>query len=156
MTPTAFVGGGQLGYNAQFGQFVVGLGDPTCSGRTSEADRYGPSAACRSAPRPIVDYFGTVRARAGVAFDRTLVFATGGFAYGGSDVVVPGFGSDDNTHFGWTVGAGAEYAITKNPTTSHLQRASTSTPTSTAETPCASQASPRSRPAPSSRPSVRA
>ncbi len=29
-----------------------------------------------------LDYFGTVRGRLGYAFDRTLVYATGGFAYG--------------------------------------------------------------------------
>ena len=29
-----------------------------------------------------IDWFGTVRARAGFAFDRALIYATGGFAYG--------------------------------------------------------------------------
>jgi outer membrane immunogenic protein len=30
-----------------------------------------------------VDFFGTVRGRVGIAFDRTLIYGTGGFAYGG-------------------------------------------------------------------------
>lgn len=112
-----FVGGGQLGYNVQFGQFVVGL-ETDLQWMGFEAGR---SAAGIAAGLPVgseasLDYFGTVRARAGVALDRALIFATGGFAYGGSDVVVPGFGSDDNTHVGWTVGAGAEYAFTNNLT----------------------------------------
>jgi outer membrane immunogenic protein len=47
------------------------------------------------------DWFGTVRARAGVAFDRALIYATGGFAF-----------ADDST--GWTVGGGVEYAFTNN------------------------------------------
>ena len=44
------------------------------------------------------DWFGTVRARAGVAFDRVLVYATGGVAY-----------TEDKA--GWTVGGGAEWAL---------------------------------------------
>ena len=47
------------------------------------------------------DWFGTVRARAGVAFDRVLVYATGGLAY-----------TDDNT--GWAVGGGVEWALPVN------------------------------------------
>ncbi|MCJ2064729.1 porin family protein, partial [Methylobacterium sp. J-088] len=37
-----------------------------------------------TAPRGLssLDYFGTVRGRLGYAFDRTLVYGTGGFAYG--------------------------------------------------------------------------
>lgn len=108
-----FVAGGQLGYNVQLGQFVVGLetdlqwtnfdagpGVGILAGTTSEAE---------------LDYFGTVRARGGFAFDRALVYGTGGLAYGRSNVSIPGF-SDDNMHLGWTIGAGAEYAFTNNLT----------------------------------------
>ena len=42
-----------------------------------------------------------MRARAGVAFDRALIYATGGFAFA------------DNAS-GWTVGGGLEYAFTNN------------------------------------------
>lgn len=109
-----FVGGGQLGYNAQFGQFVVGL-ETDLQWMGVDADRTVVGGLPVGSEASL-DYFGTVRARAGVALDRTLVFATGGLAYGGSDVAVAGFGSDDNTHVGWTVGAGAEYAFTNNLT----------------------------------------
>ncbi len=94
-----FVGGAQVGYNYQIGSFVVGLegdiqyadfgseGAFVVDGTTYDLDRS--------------DWFGTVRARAGVAFDRALIYATGGFA----------FADDAN---GWTVGGGVEYAFTNN------------------------------------------
>ena len=44
------------------------------------------------------DWFGTLRARAGVAFDRVLIYATGGLAY-----------TDNNT--GWVAGGGVEWAL---------------------------------------------
>ncbi|HEY8384366.1 MAG TPA: outer membrane beta-barrel protein [Microvirga sp.] len=123
-----FVGGGQLGYNLQFGSFVVGLetdlqyadlgGNRRDFGFTPGAPYFGAGGGAA------LDYFGTVRARAGVAFDRALVYATGGFAYGGGDnntgcffgtTFVASCGSND-TATGWTLGAGVEYAVTNNLT----------------------------------------
>jgi outer membrane immunogenic protein len=54
-----------------------------------------------------------VRARAGWAFDRALVYATGGLAYG---EVNNGFSSSDDVSVGWTIGGGVEYAFTNNLT----------------------------------------
>jgi outer membrane immunogenic protein len=105
-----FVGGGQIGYNYQFGSFVVGL----------ETDLQFADMGDRIA----LDYFGTVRGRAGVAFDRLLVFGTGGFAYGGGNnnngcfvgaTFVTDCGGND-TATGWTAGGGVEYAFTNNLT----------------------------------------
>ncbi|MGO4707494.1 outer membrane protein, partial [Microvirga sp. 2MCAF38] len=59
------------------------------------------------------NYFGTVRVRAGYAFDRALIYATGGFAYG--DVGGNSFNSS-SSNGGWTVGGGVEYAFTNNLT----------------------------------------
>jgi outer membrane immunogenic protein len=67
-----------------------------------------------------LNYFGTVRGRLGYAFDRTLIYATGGFAYGGGDTNnnnVDGLfnatgGNQDEFKFGWTVGGGVEFAFT--------------------------------------------
>jgi outer membrane immunogenic protein len=103
-----FLGGGQIGYNYQIGSFVVGV----------EADIQGIATDDNEAvfiPGPgfaggtfvpgefedAADWFGTVRLRAGVAFDRFLVYATGGLAY-----------TEDNT--GWTVGGGVEWALPVN------------------------------------------
>ena len=64
------------------------------------------------------DYLASLRGRVGYAFDRTLIFATGGVAFTqfsaeadfGNNV---SFNADQN-FTGWTVGAGAEYAFTNN------------------------------------------
>jgi len=85
-----FVGGGQIGYNYQIGAFVLG----------AEADLQWADVGNRFGSDSN-DWFGTVRARAGVAFDRVLVYATGGFAF-----------SDDPT--GWSVGGGVEWALPAN------------------------------------------
>ncbi|WP_418294817.1 outer membrane protein [Microvirga ossetica] len=104
-----FVGGAQIGYNYQIGSFVVGLetdiqyadigGDTTLPGLDSHDDDD--------------NWFGTVRGRAGYAFDRALIYATGGLAYG---KISNGFSNSDDTNVGWTLGAGVEYAFTNNLT----------------------------------------
>ena len=94
-----FVGGAQAGYNYQIGSFVVGV-----EGDIQYADFGGASYVIPGVGTfddNSDDWFGTVRARAGVAFDRALIYATGGFAF-----------ADDRN--GWTVGGGLEYAITNN------------------------------------------
>ena len=66
-----------------------------------------------------IKYFGTVRGRLGVAFDRLLVFGTGGFAYADTDAYVNSAsygitGSRNNFHTGIAYGGGFEFAITNN------------------------------------------
>jgi outer membrane immunogenic protein len=78
-----FVIGGQVGVNAQWDSFVLGL-----EGDGSFVD-WGNT-----------DAVGTIRARGGFAFDRFLVYGTGGAAFG-----------DD---IGWVAGGGGEYAVTDN------------------------------------------
>ncbi len=115
-----FVGGGQIGYNLQLGSFVVGVetdlqyADLGGSDHFYNGVNYGYGG---------LDYFGTVRARLGVAIDRALVYATGGFAYGGGDNGGNCFlgtnlvgCDDDDTSGGWTLGGGVEFAVTNNLT----------------------------------------
>jgi outer membrane immunogenic protein len=70
-----------------------------------------------------MDFFGTVRGRLGYVFDRTLVYATGGFAFGDVNNTVNFFGpagqlqftgSTDNVETGYTVGGGIEHAFAPN------------------------------------------
>lgn len=96
-----FIGGLQAGYNWQgAGPLVLGI----------EADL---QYADVSSSAFTLDYFGTVRARLGYAFDQFLVYGTGGFAYGRGTFETFGLSNSQN-QFGWTVGAGAEYAIDNN------------------------------------------
>jgi outer membrane immunogenic protein len=127
------IGGAQIGYNFQTGMFVFGIeadiqaADLNDDGSVRTALAVGslPPAGFVFARRSNgVDWFGTVRARAGVAFDRTLVYATGGFAFGGGDDNNScGFAAggiigcgDDDTRTGFAVGGGVEYAFTNNLT----------------------------------------
>ena len=66
-----------------------------------------------------VDYFGTVRGRLGVAFDRLLVFGTGGFAYGETEASVSSpengvYNHARNFHTGYAYGGGFEFALTNH------------------------------------------
>jgi outer membrane immunogenic protein len=90
-----FIGGAQVGYNYQIGSFVVGL-----EGDIQYAD-FGREFSYLGNDFESSDWFGTVRARAGVAFGQALIYGTGGFAF-----------ADDVG--GWTVGGGVEYAFTNN------------------------------------------
>ncbi|MCB8820652.1 outer membrane protein [Microvirga rosea] len=98
-----FVGGAQAGYNYQIGQFVIGVeGDVQYADR-GHGDRGYYGLGYYYGDNGSNDWFGTVRARAGVAFDRALIYATGGFAFNGNDG-------------GWALGGGLEYAFTNNLT----------------------------------------
>lgn len=104
-----FVGGGQVGYNYQMGQFVLGLEADLQAADLSSGNNLGLVGVK-------TDYFGTVRARVGVAFDRFMPYITGGWAYGNVKTSIPaiGFSSDRSHTGGFAVGGGLEYAVTNN------------------------------------------
>lgn len=60
------------------------------------------------------DWSGTIRARVGYAFDRTLVYATGGWAAQRSWVDSTVTGKESDIQTGYVVGAGVEYALTSS------------------------------------------
>ena len=126
--------GGTAGFNMQFGAFVAGIeGDVSYTDVDSRTtylnpNPFGiapfPAGSTRSTFRSEMDYLATVRGRVGVAFDRVLVYATGGAAI--ADVTntadfgapVTGaqqfFGQRSDTLVGYTVGGGVEVAVTNN------------------------------------------
>lgn len=109
--------GGTVGVNAQYGSFVLGLeNDLAWSGAQGSAICVG-NAAFNCNGR--LDWLGTTKLRGGVAVDQFLIFGTAGIALGGVTATVdpiPGgaTGSFSSAVWGWTVGAGAEMAVTDN------------------------------------------
>ncbi|AZO55678.1 MAG: porin family protein [Mesorhizobium sp.] len=106
---SGFLGGVQAGYNWQVGQFVYGV-EADFQGADIKGDLsiFGPSLETK------IDWFGTLRARIGYTpIDRFMIYGTGGLAYGHEKISAPGLDLS-KTKAGWTVGAGAEYAINTN------------------------------------------
>jgi outer membrane immunogenic protein len=116
---SGFLGGGQIGYNWQFGSMVAGIEADVAW--TDFGDRTTFTAGgLNSTFRQDLDYLGTVRGRLGYAWDRTLIYGTGGLAYGGVNNRVDLFGPagqlaysgrSDGIKTGFTVGGGIEQAI---------------------------------------------
>ncbi|TPJ46733.1 porin family protein [Mesorhizobium sp. B2-7-1] len=109
LSASGFLGGIQAGYNWQAGQFVYGV-----EADFQGADIKGDLSISGPFLETKIDWFGTLRARIGYTpVDRFLVYGTGGLAYGHEKISAPGLDLS-KTKVGWTVGAGAEYAITNN------------------------------------------
>jgi outer membrane immunogenic protein len=111
-TPNGVVGGAHIGYNLQLSQIVVGLeGDIEGTG----IDRsFSPGGVLYDTNIPVQ---GSIRGRLGVAFDRALLYATGGAEFAGFDTSYTGIGpfeQGSHTETGWTIGGGIEYAVTGN------------------------------------------
>ncbi len=108
---SGFVGGGQIGYNWQ------AAGSPLVLGL--EADFQGTSLKNTETVGAItgeakVPAFGTVRGRIGYAWDRFMVYGTGGWAYSDTKATVSGPGgsvSDSKWGSGYTLGGGLEWAF---------------------------------------------
>lgn len=102
LSPSGFTGGIQAGYNWQNGQWVYGV----------EADFNLSNANARFADYQFSNpWFGTLRGRAGyVVNNAVFVYGTAGLAFGVSTVERGGL-SDTSGHAGWTIGAGAEFAL---------------------------------------------
>jgi outer membrane immunogenic protein len=102
--PSGIAGGAQIGYNWQSGQFVFG----------GEADIQISSADDTFAPYKFSNpWFGTVRGRAGYAFNNMLLYGTLGLAYGNLDGQFANI-EETKTLFGWTGGLGMEVGFTPN------------------------------------------
>lgn len=119
-----FIGGGQMGYNWQVGpNWVFGLEtDISYVDIRRDVNVVGTTGLSNNF-RTRMEYLGTVRGRIGYAWDRTLVYATGGLAYAEIDNTVNFFGpagqlqftgNNRSTEAGYAVGAGIEHAFAPN------------------------------------------
>ena len=152
-TSQGVIGGAHIGYNLQLSQFVIGLEgdvDGTSLGKSYSgplafgSNFVGAGSLATTIPGNINvnvhhNIEGSIRGRIGYAWDRVLLYATGGVAFGGFNGNVSGnfpggnylttvdgvvfstpfspFGgsaSASQTRVGWTVGGGIEYAVTNN------------------------------------------
>jgi len=108
------LGGGEIGYNWQSGNIVVGV-EATAFGADIKG---GDSFALGWDDATKLSWGGTLRARGGIAVDRLLLFFTGGWGYGSltHTDTNPGVGVDTfkTTRSGLAAGGGIAYAITEN------------------------------------------
>jgi outer membrane immunogenic protein len=128
-----FTGGVQAGYNFQISpMFVVGVeADINYLDRGNDRDVIVTDGTSdyRFHRGDSNNWFGTVRGRVGLAFDRFLPYFTGGWAFGGKQGGVSGTyiatgttgagvalvgGGDSGSSSGWTLGGGVEYAFSNN------------------------------------------
>ena len=124
-----FIGGGQAGYNWQFApNWLLGIEadisytDFRETTSVTTLPLAGPGTLLNTFSSRL-EYLGTVRGRIGYVFDRTLVYATGGLAYGDVRNSVNFFGTAGQLQFtgstssvetGYTVGGGIEHAFLPN------------------------------------------
>ena len=131
------IGGAHAGYNYQIDKFVIGVEgtvDPTTldrnvlllgpDGLADPLNQYGIGNTVNGSVQSTIQ--GAIRARAGYAFDRLLIYGTGGVAFAafksyfqlyGVDVNLSPFDASDtrsSSRVGWTAGGGVEYAINNN------------------------------------------
>jgi outer membrane immunogenic protein len=110
--------GGTLGFNFQNGPWVFGVeGDIDWSDINGSTTNTTVCVGITCTFQTQNDWLGTVRGRVGYAFDRVLVYATGGGAFGDIKATFSAAGlsaSTTNTEFGWTAGGGVEVGITQN------------------------------------------
>jgi outer membrane immunogenic protein len=117
MTTIGFLGGVHLGYNYQFNKMLLGV-EATYSGTTLNdgfISVVDPNVTYKNNVNDII----TVTGRLGVALDRWLMYAKGGWA--SAQVVVSGLDATTTDSFslsdrrnGWTVGGGLEYKVAHN------------------------------------------
>jgi outer membrane immunogenic protein len=115
---TGFIGGGQIGYNWQHGNFVFGVeGDISgLSGRASTSFDSGYTTGTYSSK---IRWLSTVRGRFGLAVGDTMAYMTAGVAFGGVrnsatiDYLETTY-SSSKTKTGWTVGGGVEHMLSRN------------------------------------------
>ena len=115
---TGLVGGGQLGCDYQVGRFVLGVQGMLDGASIRGVNVIPQNAAVSYNTR--VSGIATLTGRAGIAFNRTLVYVKGGGAWVRErhqqlvNGVLFGNNSENQTWNGWTFGGGAEFAFTGN------------------------------------------
>jgi outer membrane immunogenic protein len=133
---TGFIGGGQIGCDYQFGSHLVVGAQADLDWSDLKGNHTANFIFLNSVPRPEsetfaahtqIDRFGTVTGRLGFSSDQALFYVKGGGAWVRDSYTIsaaatapPGtnvptmLGAASVTRWGWTVGAGFEYALLPN------------------------------------------
>lgn len=124
-SPDGFIAGGQIGFNYQIQQWVVGIEGQWSWADLSDTNRsLSPLIAGRYTDSTSeINWIATLTGRLGIAFNNWLLYGKGGFAWaeteghastftGAGALIATSSGSETRT--GWTVGVGAEYAFWNN------------------------------------------
>ncbi len=114
LNATSFSGGGHIGYNFEFGRTVLGIEADANYDSSDFAFGTGGGGTVGYD----VNWNGTIRARAGVAFGPALLYATAGYAWTNASLVETtgaGLSSSTDHHFdGVVYGAGVESYVIPN------------------------------------------
>lgn len=104
--------GAHAGYNHQFGNFVVGIeGDWDWNNLRGNDGGFGVTVDGMEGR-----WQASIRGRLGFAANNWLIYGTGGWSWLNANVTkdIPANSSANATRGGWTLGAGAEYALSAN------------------------------------------
>jgi len=121
--PESAIGGAHAGFNYQMGSIVLGV-EGDVEGMNARSGFHDPSRVrSPNDPGGLVrvsqDWQASVRARIGYAFDRFMIYGTGGAAFTELSYSyfnpLAGIGEGGTfSRTGWTAGGGINYAITDN------------------------------------------
>ena len=130
MNPEGFLGGIQLGHNWQEGNYVLGLETDAQYADMRDTRTFVTTGTAfpgvrNNQFRQNMNWFGTTRARLGYAWDNSMIYGTGGLAYGRVKEAVnfsgplPATaqqfaGTYNRTNFGFAAGAGFEQFLDAN------------------------------------------
>lgn len=121
--------GGQVGYDHQFGNFVLGVGGDIAYANATGAKTCPTVVGLFFTCETQTNFLAMATGRIGYASERTLYYVKGGAAFAelrervrsntGSEPLIGGgtfqtVTSPDYDAIGWTIGAGVEFALTSN------------------------------------------
>ena len=132
------MGGGQIGWNVQHGQFFAGVeADASVTDMQDKTSYLSPQtfgtalAGRRSDTASRTDYLASARGRLGLAEGPVLIYGTGGFAHAqvrdsayflsGTQARVPDYQNQKTYDLnGWVAGGGFEYMLPRRVIGHHL------------------------------------
>jgi outer membrane immunogenic protein len=121
-----WLAGGQIGFNYQLNSLVFGLeADASWTNLKGNGSFNTIPGDFNWAIENQLDWFGTVRGRAGVAVNNFLFYGTAGVAFGQTKAhqvvtniipccLVTAVSSASENHIGWTAGGGVEWMYSRN------------------------------------------